>query len=310
MTTDDLQQVVNALVEGFSDSGSKSVPMATTDADEVIRSQLTENTGRHLLDSGGHYGRNWEENQENPPWEQPAYEVYDSFVVENVYNHMSRRLDRDRRALDLEMALYAFGYSDEYASTSWLATMEAFSEMLHGPVYGPELADQYGLPEEVANVVAGYAAEFGPTDHSTFSFNTYNSEFGAISQDLQGAALGPADKPYSEYVMIQVHGGCDIRGGYTSPRVYHASAVDAMTSEFSLYCENCGWSDAESCVYDHPDLYYMTGTVDAFDFEDAALIEEGSEEPIPVLETVWDADHIDGAIIHDCNDDELGHVHP
>jgi hypothetical protein len=25
---------------------------------------------------------------------------------------------------------------------------------------------------------------------------------------------------------------------------------------------------------------------------------------------VWDADHIDGAIIHDCNDDELGHVHP
>lgn len=29
---------------------------------EVIASMLTENTGRHMLDSGGAYGRNWERN--------------------------------------------------------------------------------------------------------------------------------------------------------------------------------------------------------------------------------------------------------
>ena len=99
MTTDDLQQVVNALVEGFSDSGSKSVPMATTDADEVIRSQLQENTGRHLLDSGGAYGRNWEENQDNPPWEQPEWNVDDSFVTHNVYHYLKQRATRDSGAV-------------------------------------------------------------------------------------------------------------------------------------------------------------------------------------------------------------------
>lgn len=30
---------------------------------EVILSQLQENTGRHMLDSGGAYGRSWERNQ-------------------------------------------------------------------------------------------------------------------------------------------------------------------------------------------------------------------------------------------------------
>ena len=27
---------------------------------------LQENTGRHMLDSGGAYGRHWERNQKNP----------------------------------------------------------------------------------------------------------------------------------------------------------------------------------------------------------------------------------------------------
>lgn len=29
----------------------------------LIYEMLTENTGRHMLDSGGAYGRNWERNQ-------------------------------------------------------------------------------------------------------------------------------------------------------------------------------------------------------------------------------------------------------
>ena len=34
----------------------------TRSTDEVIVAMLTENTGRHFLDSGGAYGRNWERN--------------------------------------------------------------------------------------------------------------------------------------------------------------------------------------------------------------------------------------------------------
>lgn len=308
MTTDTTEQIM-ALAEALAITpGEKALPMATTDADEVIRSQLTENTGSHFLDSGGAYGRHHEENSENPPWNKPAFEVYDSFVVKNVYNHMDQTLDRDRTAVALEIALYAFGYSDEYANTSWLATMEAFVDALHEPHTVFDWEEQYDLPPAVADDVVGYSADL-TSDSKPFTFNTYNGEFGAISQELQ--ATGVNDSPYADYWLVQVHQGCDVRGGYTAPRVYNAEYGHPMTSEFSYYCESCGWSNAESCVYDHEDLYHFTGTVDGWDFEDAGLIDEDDESEIPVLEEVWDADHIDGAIIHDCQGtDRFGHVHP
>lgn len=305
MTVDDL---VRAYVEALSDDGESTIPMATTDADEVIRSQLVENTGRHLLDSGGVNGRNWEQNRENPPWEQPEWEVYDGgFVTHNVYNHMKRSLDRDRLSVSLEIALYAFGRSDDERRNSWLSSMEGFADLLDEPVYAPELSDTFDLPDEVADDVAGYAAASGGTDRRPFSFYTYNSEYGAISQDIQATALGSG--PYADYWMVQVHGGADARGGFTAPRVYHAEWDTPMTREFSYYCENCGWTEAESVIaYEDPNLHFFEGTVDGFDFVGAGLTDEGEE--IPVLEEVWEADHIDGAIIHECGDGELGHVHP
>ena len=36
-----------------------------TDTQKLVYAMLTENTGRHMLDSGGAYGRNWERNQAN-----------------------------------------------------------------------------------------------------------------------------------------------------------------------------------------------------------------------------------------------------
>ena len=309
MTVNDM---VSAYVAALSDDGESTIPMATTDADEVIRSQLVENTGRHLLDSGGHYGRNWEENQENPPWEKPEWEVYDGgFVVHNVYNHMSRTLDRDRTAVALEIALYAFGRSDDEKRNSWLSSMEGFAEMLREPFHTPDLAEKYDLPAEVANDGAGYAAGLEETDRRPFSFYTYNSEFGSISQNIQVTSLDGG--PYAEYWMVQVHGGCDARGGFTAPRVYHAEWDTPMTSEFSYYCEECGWSEAESCVaYEHEDLIFLD-SAHAYDLEEA--IEERGWDVFDgaiddALETAWDAEHIDGAIFHRCGDGEIGHVHP
>jgi len=309
MTVDNL---VRAYVEALSDDGESTIPMATTDADEVIRSQLTENTGRHLLDSGGANGRNWERNQENPPWEKPEYNVYDGgFVVHNVYNHMTRTLSRDRLCVALEIALYAFGRSDGEKRNSWLSSMEGFADLLREPFYTLEFADKYGVPDEVADEVAGYAAGLSDSDRRPFTFNTYNSEFGSISQHIQATALGSG--PYAEYWAVCVHGGADIRGGYTAPRIYRSEWDTPMTSEFSYYCENCDWTDAESCVgYEHPDLIYLD-RADGFSLEDAIEekgweVSEGAFED--AFETAWEYEHIDGAIFHRCPDGELGYVHP
>jgi|APHM01.1.fsa_nt_gi hypothetical protein len=294
-------------VEAFAaDHEGKSVPSPSTDPVEIIKSQLTENTGTHFLDSGGAYGRHWEENQENPPWEKPTFTVRDQYVTENVYNHMQRTLGRDEMCVSLEIALYAFGYSEEYSSTSWLPTTENFVDLLDGAFYTPEFAEEYGLPVVVANDIAGFAADFDG-DTRPFTFNTYNSEFGELTQCLQGAALGGG--PYAEYWAIQVHQGCDIRGGYTAPRVYRSEYTTPMTHEREFHCEVCDWYEAESVLYGNPDLHYFTGPVDAFDLENAGLVDDG--EDAAVLRDVDRADHIDGAIIHDCPDhDGLGHVHP
>ena len=309
MTVDDF---VRAYVSALSDDGESTIPMATTDADEVIRSQLTENTGRHLLDSGGAHGRNWERNQENPPWEKAVYKVYDGFVVQNVYNHMTRTLERDRLCVALEIALYAFGRSDDEKRNSWLSSMEGFAEALREPFYPEDWVDTFDIPREVAEDIAG--SEFGDarsSDRRPFTFNTYNGEFGSISQHIQATALGSG--PYAEYWMIQVHGGADIRGGYTSPRVYRSEWDTPMTSEFSYHCDGCGWGDAESCVaYKHPDLIYLK-SADGFSLEDAIeekgwdVLEGAFEE---ALEEAWDNEDIDGAIFHRCGDGEIGHVHP
>jgi len=281
--------------------GERTLPMATTDAEEVIKSQLTENTGRHFLDSGGAHGRHWEENQENPPWEKPQFEVYDSFAVKNIYYHMTENLQRDRTAVALEMGLYALGYSDRFDRESWLSTMEIFAESLDELTF-TDWKGEYQLPETVADELAGLRS-LG-TDNP-FVFNTYNSEFGSISQHIQCVGFG--NGPYPDYWMVSVHGGCDIRGGYTAPRVYKAEYGHPMTHEFSYYCENCGWSNAESCVAygDDTELIHLPGPVDGFDLEEAGV----PEEMVDYLLEQHDPDYSEGMVLHDCqHDDEYGIV--
>jgi hypothetical protein len=48
------------------------------------------------------------------------------------------------------------------------------------------------------------------------TFNTYNGD-SDLSQILQGSWLTINDEPY---LLLQVHGGCDARGGYTNAKLF------------------------------------------------------------------------------------------
>ena len=301
MTTqvkDHVDQYVTALAE----DGSNRIPMATTDATEVIRSQLTENTGRHFLDSGSHYGRHWEDNQDNPPWEQPAWVVNDGFVTHNVYDYMLRTLYRDSTAVALEIGLYTYAYHGPGQNDSWLSCMEGYAEYLQEPSLAMDGLMETGLPRELAEQAA-YAVDVG--SDPLFTFNTYNQEMHGLSQCLQGTSFGG---PYAEYTMIQVHGGCDIRGGYTAPRVY--SAECPLPHELWVHCAECGWDEAESCLYGTDELLYLN-PADGFELEDAldeADYDYYDEAFDYVLEKAQDREDVDGAVIHLCGDGELGLV--
>lgn len=233
--TDGRDALIRSLVVMASDPGERPVALATTDAVEVIKCQLCEDTGAHLLDSGSAFGRHHERNRENPPWERPEWEIHDEWATHNVFHYMSKKLDRDRTAVALEAALYATS-----EGTPRLGDMEAFADGLSA-VRREDLIDA-GLPDEFAEDVLSYARRV--PDEPFLSFNTYNHECHSLSQVLQGVTFGG---PYSDYVMIETHNGADVRGGYSGPRVYKMVYECPLPMEIEFHCPECDTFVYESC---------------------------------------------------------------
>ena len=143
------------------------------------------------------------------------------------------------------------------------------------------------------------------------TYNTYNGECHTLTQVLQGTNLGG---PYSEYVFLQVHGGCDVRGGYTAPRVY--STFDGwIPHELSFYCQRCEWTEAESCVYGEESLIYQP-TPDYEEIESLLIEqapegvsdEEAREAAAEIVNDGHGDEHRSGAVFHDCDDEGVGVV--
>lgn len=87
--------------------------------------------------------------------------------------------------------------------------------------------------------------------------NTYNGE-DLLSQTLQYALWEMEDG--DEYILLQIHGGADVRGGYTRPRLFRASTEDYSildNARASIYCTNpeckdkygqsTNWSTDDGC---------------------------------------------------------------
>lgn len=225
-------------------------PISESDPVPVIKSQLVENTGKHLLDSGDAYGRHWEENQRKPPWEKPEYVVSDEYVVHNVFHYMADNLERDHTSVVLERALYQLSYSDEYLRSPWRTCIDEFEgRMAHHELdFWEDSLD----PDDMA-ILSMEASEF--ESEGQVSWNTYNQENHTLTQCLQGYSLGGF---YGEYAIIQVHNGTDVRGGYTKPRVYSKGYNEVVyPMEFSYNVDEIGWYEAESCLWDEPDLLYQ-----------------------------------------------------
>jgi len=223
---------------GGSDGPNEYVDDLTEvdEVERVVKSMLTENTGRHPLDSGDHYGRNHEENRANPPWERSRTLVSEDYVLRNVYHHLAEWLRRDGTCTRLERALYGVGADSD---DSWLTDMKEVAAELHNGTGEPQV------------------------------FNSYNHEFGALSQDIQAVGF---ETRGGSFVFLQVHGGCDIRGGYTKPRAFRAHWMEVLSHEFEFWCHECRWSHLESTL-DYSVIEDMTRP------EDNALVCPDCGEP-------------------------------
>jgi hypothetical protein len=191
-----------------------------TNTATVLQEMLTENTGRSMLDSGDYYGRNWEVNQgrdfENEPEARLAGDTYGLYPRVNVYHWLKHRLDFRP---DLTESLENYGHENE---VDGMRLMEEWVEKTY-----PDATGIYG-------------------DGTPFTVNTYNHE-SVLSQVIQFHYFGTED---GTYVALQIHGGCDVRGGYTDPKVFELTDLDGtsilMDRDAGLFCDDCDarwWTD-------------------------------------------------------------------
>jgi len=145
---------------------------------------LTENTGRHMLDSGGAYGRNWERNQgiTLDMWDSMPTATFDARWGQgsiNLYHWLKERLTY---APTMDRLFRIFSADSE---DSHMADAEAFAEHMQGTPY--------------------------PRAYNSYNWDNY------LSQDIQWVDFIYGNEAY---VLLQIHGGCDARGGYTKPVVF------------------------------------------------------------------------------------------
>lgn len=189
--------------------------------EEVIYGMLTENTGTHFLDSGGAYGRAWQRNagktlddfKSEPECYFEAGEYPD--VSKSTFWILVNNLEFDA---DLTAAYSKF--DEARPDDSYYETIEAWLDKLGVPGEG---GDFYG--------------------DARFSFNTYNwSDVWLGDRTLQGTCFGLGG---GYYLILQVHGGADVRGGYTRPQVFAMNeALDGLIMAGQDAYFNC---TAEGC---------------------------------------------------------------
>jgi hypothetical protein len=199
---------------------------------ETIAAMLTENTGAHFLDSGGSNGRAWQQNagkvvadfQAQPSATAEIYvrEWQGKLVAEvlpcvNIFHLLTGG------ALELDDLCHEFNATPV---DDWDGDYNGVS------LEGSEWLEARG---------------FAMCKESRGGWNTYNWN-AAHSQVMQGNEL-TLEGEYGEekYLLLQIHGGADVRGGYTDARLFKL----ADHAEFyNVVSEDCGFSGDDCSAED------------------------------------------------------------
>ena len=168
---------------------------------------LTENTGAHILDSGGAYGRHWERNQKKS--------------IEDFQNDYAVRYDVNTETGDIERTVSVFHL---LANLELDEICDQFNKLNNkasdwdGDLYGVSKKAQRYLNEIEVEVER--------------EFNTYNGD-SDLTQTMQGANLKIFNDGQNEsYVLLQIHNGCDVRGGYTDAKLFKVTDEYYNTWEY------------------------------------------------------------------------------
>jgi hypothetical protein len=168
--------------------------------EKIIYEMLTEDTGENFLDSGGAYGRHHQRN---------AKKTLQDFKNEPL-EHYTFNGDEIERSVSVFQYLMHFGLSVT-------PLCEYFNKRNKQFTNWDADADVYGVSAEAWEwLTDNYDVQVIRT------FNTYNED-SDLTQTLQGSFITING---NSYLILQIHGGCDVRGGYTDARLFKHDDLD------------------------------------------------------------------------------------
>jgi hypothetical protein len=283
---------------------------------DVVTEMMRENTGRGLGDSGGNpqydsdgnytgsehgYGRGYERAAGRDFSKEP-YQTVEFFV--STY--------RDKPELEVSVAINTAQWLDEryeaaddeiselweqckqdtvYEDTAWLRHAEAFVQD-YLPERGYEPTGLYGEGEP-------------------FTVNTYNHQ-SALDNVLQFVYF---ELDGTEYVLLQTHNGCDVRGGYATPVLFTGSGYGdhaiLMDSDASVRCEDCDamWYTDDAYHYykdggatrdlaDY-DVYKVESEAELAELrENVKAVVEGNPKQLTLVEADSDGQYEGAVLVH------------
>ena len=186
-------------IENMNDQELVDYLFDKADIKKTIYKMLTENTGTHFLDSGGANGRNWQRNQtktikdfQDEPEASLSFDVSGDHIyldpTVSVFHKLSKVLDECKICKDFNAMKVNNWDSENY----------------------------YGVSKEGENFLNSYGFST-PNNSDNDTWNTYNFD-NCFSQVVQGTNL--ISENGENYVLIQIHQGADVRGGYTDAKLF------------------------------------------------------------------------------------------
>ena len=158
----------------------------------LIYKMMTQSTGRALLDSGDHYGRNWERN---------AKKTIEDFISEP---ECTLEIEESGGKLEPSVHISLFHY------LSGALELDKLSDEFNSMPCDNWESDVYGVSSEGKQFLDDREATI-KGDHNSSNWDS------SLSQVIQYTLV---DIDGTDYILLQVHGGCDVRGGYTDAKLF------------------------------------------------------------------------------------------
>ena len=202
-----LMQIGDSMLEGRHESSHPRPYNPHKGTARVVFNMMTESTGASLLDSGEYYGRKWQSNRKNgfdtAPNAWPSFDhdgKIDGICV-NTFALLCDYLDYDDALQKRFMCWCA--RTDPDNQKAWLESMEEFADSVDS---------EYGV------------------------CNTCNDEH-SLMDVVQFVRF--TDEDGETGILLQYHGGCDLRGGYTRPRAFRVNDMDCFLSAMDSASAGC-----------------------------------------------------------------------